>query len=217
MFRPTSKLSLSATVLASLILIGCETTGTGRAAAASGSAENLSAQFTQLDTQIDATLAALAEVPKNKEGDLKKHFDLFMAEMYRLETQGKKVVTAAADLKKNSKKYIEGWQSQMGEVESADLKEQGEQRIAEASAKFEDAMDELDRIKGDFDSFYGRINEIKIVLENDLNAAGVTGLEKAISTAGEAAGPVKEDIKEIVAGLARVSGSISSKAPADGK
>ncbi len=217
MFRSMSSLSILAAVLSSLLLVSCESTGTGRSAATSGSAQNLSEQFTKLDSQIDATLAALVEVPKHKDGDLKKHFDLFMAEMYRLDTQGKNVVAAADDLNKNSKKYIEGWQSQMADVESSDLKEQGEARIAEASAKLDDAKDELERIEADFQKFYGRLNEIKIILENDLNAAGVSGLETAISTAGEAAAPVKEDIKEILAGLEKVSSALSSQAPTEGK
>jgi len=82
-----------------------------------------------------------------------------------------------------------------------------------AQEQFNEARNERKRIKENFDKFYTNLREIKTVLDNDLNPAGVESMEKFIATAKENAGPVKEDIDKIIAVLKEVSSALKAGGP----
>ncbi|MHC5083390.1 MAG: DUF2959 family protein [Planctomycetota bacterium] len=199
--------------LSIVIIAGCSGGGVKRADKTIDSAETLKAEFSGLDAQIDTTLTALEGVVGAKNGDLRVAFDAYTAQLKNLNAQAKKVVSRANDLRKRSQTYLNQWEKQMAEVQNPALRERVAQRRAQASAQFEQARDELERIQQDYQKFSTDLNDIKVALDNDLNPAGVSAIEPIIGQAKQDAVPVKKDISTIISALDKIIAAFANMQP----
>ena len=204
----------TALALGTVSMFGCGSTGTERAAGTVETSELLQNQFDALKGKIDLAVQALeGVVGAASGGDLEGAFEKYVTELGNLDTQAEAVVATAKDLRARTQAYLDGWEEQMASVESAALKEHVAKRREEAEKQFDEISDELEQIGENYRSFVKNLNEIKIVLENDLNPRGVGAIASIVTKAKEESGPVKEDIDTIKAGLDKIRAAFSSSAP----
>lgn len=194
----------------SVVMSGCSGGGVKRADKAVASAGTLKAEYANLKSQVDTIQGSLDRIVTSKDRDLRSAFEAYQAGLKKLNSQGKKIVSRSADLRKNSKRYISQWEKQMQTVQNPALREKAMERSAQASAQFEQARDELERIQRDYNKFATDLNDIKLALENDLNPAGVETIEDVITQAKEDAGPVIEDIDSIMTALDKITAALSN-------
>lgn len=193
------------------MMSGCSSSGVKRADRAVGSVDTLKAEYGALKTQIDATLTALDGVTTAKSGDLNKAFKAYGTQVKKLDSKAKEIVSLSTDLRKRSKVYLDKWEKDMAKVQNPALRETALERRAQASAQFEQARDELERIRQDYEKFATDLNDIKLALENDLNRAGVIAIGNIIAQAKKDAGPVKADIDTIIDALNKITAALSNK------
>ena len=196
--------------LSVVMMSGCGSSGVKRADKAVDSVDTLKVKYGELKTQIDATIAALDGVSAAQSGDLNKAFKAYGTQVKKLDSKAKEIVSLSADLRKRSKVYIDKWEKDMAKVQSPALREAAAERRAQATAKFEQARDELERIRQDYEKFSIDLSDIKVALENDLNRPGVMAIGNAIAQTKKDAGPVKADIDAIIDALNKISVALSA-------
>ena len=103
----------------------------------------------------------------------------------------------------------------MQNVSNPKLREQAAQRRAKASARFDENTGEFNRVQEDYELLAKNLRDIKVVLDNDLNPAGVSSVEDVIAEAKESSGPLKKDIVTIIKALDGITEALSGPPPAD--
>ena len=202
--------------LAMTVMLGCSS-GVKRSDKAVSSAETLRREWTNLQYQIDKTIQSLDAVVAAKEANLRGSYKKYVSELKTLKSQTEKVASRAQKLKKSSQAYLDAWEKKMQEVSNPELREQAAQRRAKASVRFEDSRDEFDRIRSDYEQFAKNLKEIKVVLDNDLNPAGVSSVEKVIEQTKESSEPLKKDIATIIKALDEITEALSGPPTAAGE
>jgi len=196
-----------------MTMLGCSS-GVKRSDKAVSSAKTLQRECTNLQGQIDKTIQSLDAVVAAKEAGLRGAYKKYVSELKTLKSRTKKVSSRAQKLKKSSQAYLDAWEKKMQEVSNPELREQAAQRRAKASAKFEDSRDEFDRILDDYEQFAKNLREIKVVLDNDLNPAGVSSVEKVVEQTKESSEPLKKDIATIIKALDEITEALAGPPPA---
>ena len=199
--------------LAMMTLLGCSS-GVKRSDKAVSSAKTLKRECTNLQGQIDKTILSLDGVVAAKNADLRTAYKKYVSELKTLKSQSNKVASHSEKLRKNSQAYLDAWEKKMQDVQNPKLREQAAQRRAKASARFEDSRDEFDRIRSDYELFSKNLKEIKVVLDNDLNPAGVSSVEDVVTEAKESSEPLKKDIATIIKALDGITEALSGPPPA---
>lgn len=196
--------------------LGCATTGSQRSEKAHTSAEELHQEYGTLMKQIEDTVYALDGVVAAGDVGLKTAYDRYVAEFRELESQTKVVIKHSEHLRKNTKAYLVAWKEQMAAVQNPEIRKHTEQRLARAEEQMREAGDELTRLSEDYQTFLGTLTEINIVLDNDLNPAGVKALSDIINQVQRDAKPIVLDIDTIMQALAGISQALSTGTPAEG-
>jgi ABC-type transporter Mla subunit MlaD len=209
MKRKTFKICCAAAGICVVILGGCASSGVQRTERTIDSAQTLRDEYHNFGVQIDTTVRTLDRVATTHTDDLKPAFKSFTTELAELESQAKRVVSRSKDLNSRSSRYLRTWERQLAKVDTPALRLQAEQRRDQAAAMLEDTKDELDRIQPEYEQFIANLNEIKLVLDYDLNPAGVASITNVIVKAKNEAAPLKRDIDAIIRGLDAIIATLS--------
>ncbi len=198
--------------LALLFFPGCASTGTDRQDDAVQSLEEMIQEFQALSAQVDKTTAALNAIPAAKDRDMLPPYEFYCGALDDLEDQGDSIVAQAKDVRESLKTYMTGWEKQMQKVNNEEMKEAAAERRAAAEAKFEEAREEFVEIQEHYKGYMADLNDVRRVLANDLNPAGVDSMAGLIEKiTGEHADKVKGNIAQIVAALEKISDALNSK------
>jgi chromosome segregation ATPase len=211
-FKPLF-LSLIATCL---LQSGCATTGIQRSEKAHDSAKDLNQKFGALTKQIEDTVYALDAVVAAGDTGLKAAYDKYTAEFKELASQTKGLKKDSDHFRKHVKAYMASWKEQLTALKNSDIREKAEKRLALAEKQMNEAEDELKNLGEAYDSFLDTLREINIVLENDLNPAGVKAMSGIISKVKRDSKPILSDIDTVMQALAGISQALDTGAPAEG-
>jgi chromosome segregation ATPase len=194
--------------------MGCAMSGTKRSEKTNVSAEELHQELGALTKQIDNTVYALDAVVAAGDTGLKEAYDNYTSEFKGLESQTKAVMKNADHLRKNLKTYVASWKEQLTEVQNPEIREHAEKRLAAAEEQMSGAQDELKRLGENYQTFLETLREVNIVLENDLNPAGVKSIASIVSTVKRDSKPIVIDIDTVMQALAGISQALDTGAPA---
>jgi len=204
--------------LTALVLhMGCATSGTKRSEKANASAEELYDRLGTLTKQIETTIYALDGVVAAGDTGLKAAYDKYASEFKKLESQTKAVSKDSDHLRKHIKTYVGSWKKQLAEVQNPEIREHGEKRLAAAEEQMGEAQDELNRLNEDYKRFLDTLREINIVLENDMNPAGVKAIADIVSNVKRDSKSIVIDMDTVMQALAGISQSLDTGAPAEAK
>jgi len=198
-----------ATGVCILILGGCASSGIQRTERTVDSAQTLRNEYENFGAQIDITVRTLDRITTTHADDLKPAFKNFTTELTELESQAKRVISRSKNLNSHSSQYLRTWERQLTKVDTPALRQQAEQRRDQAAAMLEDTKDELERIQPEYEQFIAGLNEIKLVLDYDLNPGGVASITNVIAKAKNEAIPLKNDIDTVIRGLDAIIETLS--------
>ena len=202
-----------AVCLGMMVMLGCSS-GVKRSDKAVSSAKTLKRECVNLQGQIDRTIQSLDGVVAAKEAGLRAAYKSYVSELKALKSQSKKVASRSAKLRKNSHAYLDAWEKKMQDVSNPKLREQAAQRRAKASARFDENTGEFNRVREDYELFAKNLRDIKVVLDNDLNPAGVSSVEDVVAQAKVDSEPLKKDIATIIEALDRITEALAGPPPA---
>ena len=168
-----------------LSLAGCATTGTQQSTKASTTMEAVVTDIKQAVTQIDVTAAALQDLVKPGQVDVKKAFEKYSEAVGKMDDLGRKLSGHADKMSAQGKEYFEEWQKQGNAYVNPQIQTLSEQRRADLSAVYVQISEASVGVKGAFRTYMSDIKEIQTYLSNDLRPKGVEAItpvaQKAIS------------------------------------
>ncbi|MBN1423683.1 DUF2959 family protein [Candidatus Fermentibacteria bacterium] len=171
----------SGTVIGSALLVlgvviclsGCASTGMQRSERTGASMKAVERDLNQAIAQVDATKAALEDLIRPGQADVKKAFKQFSASVDKMETLGERLFDHADKMSAQGKDYFEEWRKEGNTYKNPEIRALSEQRRADLSAIFAKVPEASVGVKGAFTAYMSDIREIHTYLSNDLTPKGV--------------------------------------------
>ncbi|MDX1640392.1 MAG: hypothetical protein R3220_01755 [Balneolaceae bacterium] len=159
-----------------LMIAGCQPSGMERSNEARISLQTMDDDITSAILQLDATGAALGEIFRPGQPDLKKALEAFSNNVAKIVATESKFARHVDELTTRGTDYFEGWQKEGTEYNNPRIQQLSEQRRAILGGVFGRISVQSTRIKDSFKTYALDITEIQMFLSNDLSKNGVTAI-----------------------------------------
>ncbi len=187
-------------------LTGCATTGTERATKTTTSMQTVEGDYKQAIVQIDATRAALEELVKPNQPDIKKAYDVYTENVKKMEYLGKQLDTHTEKMSARGNQYFAEWESSYTNPEIRELSERRRIEMREGYAKIAEASI---GVKGALKSYLTDIREIQKFVSNDLTPQGIESIKPVSQTAITDGENLKEAIKPVLTAIDQVKADMT--------
>lgn len=187
-------------------LTGCATTGTDRATKTTTSMQTVEGDYKQAPVQIDTTNAALDELVKPNQPDMKKAYDVYTENVNKMEKLGKQLDTHTEKMSTRGNKYFAEWESSYTNPEIRELSERRRIEMREGYAKIAEASI---GVKGALKSYLTDIREIQKFVSNDLTPQGIESIKPVAQTAVKDGEKLKETIKPVLTAIDQVKADMT--------
>lgn len=187
-------------------LTGCATTGTDRATKTTTSMQTVEGDYKQASVQIDATNAALDELVKPNQPDIKKAYDVYTDNVKKMEQLGNQLDTHTEKMRTQGNKYFAEWESSYTNPKIRELSERRRIETREGYAKIAEASV---GVKGALKSYLTDIREIQKFVSNDLTSQGIESIKPVAQTAVQDGEKLKETIKPVLTAIDQVKANMT--------
>ncbi|MDD2582859.1 MAG: DUF2959 family protein [Desulfuromonadaceae bacterium] len=187
-------------------LTGCATTGTDRATKTTTSMQAVEEDYKQAPVQIDATRAALEELVKPNQTDMKKAYDVYTENVNKMEKLGKQLDKHTEEMSARGNQYFTEWESSYTNPEIRELSERRRIEMRDGYAKISEASI---GVKGALKSYLTDIREIQKFVSNDLTPQGIESIRPVSQTAVKDGETLKETIKPVLTAIDRVKADMT--------
>jgi hypothetical protein len=159
-----------------ITLTGCATTGIQRAAATGTTMEVVENDIRQIVAQVDITGAALDDLVRPGQADVKKAFNQYTSNVSKMEDLEKRFSKHAETMRVQGKEYFEEWRTEGDTYTNPQIQALSEQRRAELSAVFAKISEASVGVRGSLAAYMSDIREIQNYLSNDLTPKGIQAI-----------------------------------------
>lgn len=209
-FRAAIVLPSLAMLFASLPL-GCAHPGPGRIDATTGGMADTRDMLLKGDSQVDALVAAAKAI--GTDGDYKKGLAAFTAGFDKVKGTADSVAARWESMKSKSADYTKAWQEEAAKLSSNEAREIAQSRQRDFNSRMVAVQSAFGELKAAYDPFVAQMNDVKVLLANDLTAAGIAAAAPAIKKAEESAANVHAKAANAEKLLADMISSGATKAP----
>jgi predicted nucleic acid-binding Zn-ribbon protein len=152
-------------------------------------------------SQIDSTLAALADVTNPNTTDLRGAFDKYADQLARTEAQAQDVKTEATAMRTARQTYFARWEAKASEIDNPNIRASAEARRQRLRDAHERIITESEQLRDSYQPFMKDLQDIRKFLSADLSKQSVTMLGDVNNKCQADGGVVKQKINAIVAEL----------------
>ena len=170
-------------LLVVLAVVGCQSDGSKTAGKAAERMKDLGQTIDAGDKQIASTIIALNAMRDNPGGDLVAMFNTYRNDLAKLEDLAKKAGKRRDALHDKKDEYFEQWEKALEQIQSESLREISNERKAQVMKAFEEVQVAFDATHTAFGPLLANLQDIRTMLTNDLNSAGVKSLEEVFQQA----------------------------------
>lgn len=203
---------LVSTIVLSLALAGCKSTGVDVSETAAQSLREMVVGLKHAPTKIDAVAASLRELSTDG-GDMKVKFATFSGHVDALIGHREHLRSLKAGVESSRTKFVEGWKERAATIKDEDLRKRAEERRAAVVAEFGKIAAVSDSGKAEFEPWLMKVESVRTYLESDLNPGGVASVKGDVETISKGAASVNEKISTVVSELERVGNAIAATKP----
>jgi len=157
-------------------LIGCATTGMNRSENVTTTMQTVADEINQVAVQLDATGASLDNLTKAGQPDVKKAFDLYSANVTRMDQLEKQFAKHADEMKSRGKEYFAEWKKQGDAYANPQIRELSEQRRAALGEVYGGIAEASIGVHSAFQTYMSDLKEIQTYLSNDLTVKGINAI-----------------------------------------
>lgn len=182
-------------------LAGCTTTGMQRSETTGTTMKAVEDDYKQAVAQEDAIGAALEDLVKPGQSDVKKAFEQYSANVDKMEDLGKQLFEHADKMSAQGKEYFEEWRKQGSTYTNPQIQALSEQRRAELSAVFGKIAEESVGVKDAIKAYMSDIREIQTYLSNDLTPKGVEAITPIARKAVWDGNSLKDAINPVISAI----------------
>ena len=190
---------------------GCSSPGYAKAESKVASLRELRAEIAQGNKQLDSTLAALGEVVATGSTDPRPAYDKFVGELNSLTSQRENIRSRADAMRARSDEYFQSWQKDLQGIQSAEVRQVSEEQRVKAKERFKKLQDLSAEARDKLDPLMANLQDIKMLLANSLNQAGIAAAGGLVTKAKEGGAAASQSIDALLAELDSVIGAVSAK------
>jgi hypothetical protein len=180
---------------------GCSTTGIERSARATSTMRAVEGDFRQVPVQVDATSAALNELIRPGQVDVKRAYDSYAEKVSAMQKLGNKLDAHSAEMKARGRDYFEEWEKQGGSYSNPQIRELSEQRRADLSQAYSRVSEASIGARASLDTYLADLKEIQSYLSNDLTPKGLQAIAPIARTAMQDGDRLKDSVQPVLAAI----------------
>jgi hypothetical protein len=185
-------------VLLTFGLCACATTeGHDRANATALRVEAVGGAAGQTQLRLDQTLDALEQIAATATQDPQPAFRAFSTAFARFQSELQRLASERARLDSTSQTWFAEFQRQNAAIQDPELREQGEQRLADLRARTTDTSARFARFLEATRGFETRLADLRLYLGNDLTPAGIDAVTGRIRTTAQEGRELAADLGEL--------------------
>lgn len=167
---------LSALIAGFIMAAACQSTGMERSNDTRISLQTMDDDITSAILQLNATGAALGEILRPGQPDLKKALKVFSDNVTKIVATETKFARHADELTARGTDYFEEWQKEGTEYNNPQIQQLSDQRRSILGSVYGRISAQSTRIKDTFKTYALDVTEIQQFLSNDLSTNGVTAI-----------------------------------------
>jgi hypothetical protein len=192
--------NIAAVLAASALLsisAGCRTTGTERAAKAAESLNVLQAEIGSANEKLGLSVAALNDLVKNPQSNLRPQYETFSKSLEALDAQIASVRSRAETMKARGKEYFTAWEETSKSLSSPEMQEYSQGRRAQLGASYESIQTEVARIGELGKPLMAALRDTQKVLSLDLTPSGLDLAKAPSEKANVDAAALKVEVEKL--------------------
>jgi hypothetical protein len=147
--------------------------------------------------QLDATGASLTELMKPGQSDVKKAFELYSANVSKMEKLEKDFAKHAKEMKVRGANYFNEWQKQGDQYENPEIQALSEQRRNELGTIYGKIAENSIGMDEAFKAYVSDVKEIQSFLSNDLTSNGIEAITPVSRKAVTDGSRLKREINKL--------------------
>ena len=210
--RIVTNSAVLALLLASLVLVGCQSTGTDKAAAASSSLEAYNTGLQKGLGDVDRAVDMLKQL-SDATGQLRPQFETLQAAIATLDSHAQRLRSMRETMTANKNAYFAKWNENNSAIKDPELRKASEGRRTEAMSAFEKLSKDVTDGANLFKPFMSKLKDIEKYLDVNLNAAGIKAVGEKVKEIAAEAGPVKEKVAAVQADLESLIATMRNSTP----
>jgi hypothetical protein len=214
----------SAALLGILLLIaitwlgGCASTGIERSAKATSTMQAVEADYRQVPVQVDATDAALSDLIKPGQTNVKKAYDRYADNVGEMQKLGKKLDKHTAEMKVRGRDYFEEWEKQGSSYTNPQIRELSEQRRSDLNQAYSQISVASTGVRGSLQAYLSDLQGIQSYLANDLTPKGIEGITPVAQKAMQDGENLKDAVRPVLSAIDNAKSEMArGGAPTPGK
>jgi flagellar basal body-associated protein FliL len=180
-----------------LIVVGCSSTGMQRSEKATTTMQSMDDEIKLVVVQLDATGASLTELMKPGQSDVKKAFELYSANVSKMEKLEKDFAKHAKEMKVRGANYFNEWQKQGDQYENPEIQALSEQRRNELGTIYGKIAENSIGMDEAFKAYVSDVKEIQSFLSNDLTSNGIEAITPVSRKAVTDGSRLKREINKL--------------------
>lgn len=167
---------LSALISGLIMTAGCQSTGMERSNETRVSLQTMDDDITSAILQLEATNAALGDLIRPGQPDLKKALEIFSDNVAQIVATETKFARHADELTARGTDYFEEWQKEGNEYNNPQIQQLSNQRRSILGDVYSRISVKSNSIKDNLKAYVLDVTEIQRFLSNDLSTKGVTAI-----------------------------------------
>jgi t-SNARE complex subunit (syntaxin) len=183
------------------VLGGCASTGIERSAKASSSLRLVESDYRQVPVQVDDTNAALNELIRPGQTDVKKAYDRYAEQVTKLQQLGKRLDQHSDEMRTRGRDYFEEWEKQGGSFSNPEIRQLSEQRRSDLGQAYAAVTQASIGAKSDLDGFINDHKNIQTYLSNDLTPKGLASMSAVAQSAQQDGQKLKDSVQPVLGAI----------------
>ena len=167
------------------------------------------AEIEKAKVQKDKTMAALDQLVRQSQADLKKPFKKFRDELEKLDKSADKVRKLATDMRAKNQEFFKVWEKELSNIQNPELQQKAGERRSQAVKQFEDLNPVFQSARESFVSLMASLEDIGNYLSLDLSPTGIAAISDMVTEAQKQNQFVDEGLAEIKKELAEFAAEYS--------
>jgi chromosome segregation ATPase len=179
-----------------------------RAAIVKEKIQNLRSESAQWRNQITLTLEELSRLTVSGV-ELRPQFEKYKAELVKMEDKAKSARNRADSMKDKGEAFFGEWEQQVKTIQNQDIRKEAEKRLAKRKKSYGKILSTMQEAKEQLVPFMSDLNDVKKLLETELNAGTVASTKSLIRQANWHGEDVRESLSDVEKELDRVAAELA--------
>jgi hypothetical protein len=209
--EPIRTLTWAALSVASLLLAGSNAGAAGYKLAdkvGNGIAE-FRDEIVDVKKAVDVTMAALDKIVAQAAVNPRKAFKEFDKSVPHIDSAAAKARKRAEDMKEMGKKYFDGWEKDLGEVNDPEIRKLAEERKTKLQDSFSNIKTTMEPARDQFNTWLSHLKDLQKYLSQDLTIGGIDAAKDLIGKTKKEGMDVQQTLDRVISELNTVVATIT--------